>query len=265
MKYSFMSFSCPELTFQGMLDAARQYRYDGIEPRMLRKHAHGVELESSSDKRQSIRKQAEESGIDICCVATSCRYADPDSSAENVEQTLRAIDLAADIGSPRLRVFGGTMGKDLSRDDAVKLVAESLSLCADRAAVRDVTICVETHDDWCHPSDVVAVMKAADHPNIAVNWDIMHPVQQEFATMSESYEMLKPWIKHVHFHDGATIDGKNHLVPVGEGNIDHKTALKALADESWDGYMSGEWIGWTPWEAHLPVEIQTMKNYEKTL
>ena len=44
MKYAFMTFSCPELDLDGVLDLAGRMGYDGIEPRLDSKHAHGVEV-----------------------------------------------------------------------------------------------------------------------------------------------------------------------------------------------------------------------------
>ena len=66
-------------------------------------------------------------------------------------------------------------------------------------------------------------------------------------------------------HDGRTVDGKSELCPVGEGNIDHRRALELLMNDGWDGYMSGEWIGWEPRDVHLPRELEIMKGYEKEL
>jgi sugar phosphate isomerase/epimerase len=53
------------------------------------------------------------------------------------------------------------------------------------------------------------------------------------------------------------------MVPVGEGDIDHKTAVELLERMGYDGYMSGEWINWQPYEEHLPRELATMKTYGK--
>ncbi|MEZ4615637.1 MAG: hypothetical protein R2867_09010 [Caldilineaceae bacterium] len=77
MNFAFMSFSCPELTLTEMLTLAAQTGYEGIEPRAGSDHRHGVELETDSATRQQMREAAAQSGIAICCLATSCRYADP--------------------------------------------------------------------------------------------------------------------------------------------------------------------------------------------
>lgn len=262
MKYAFMTFSCPQLTLNEVLSLAKRIGYDGVEPRLVSKHRHGIEVDVNAAARREIKSKFADSGIAACCVATSCTYANPANSQKMVDDTLRAIDLAGDIGSSRIRVFGGGLGEGLTREAAVELTAKSLRSVADHAADRGVIVCMETHDAWCDPKNVVEVMKRVDHPAIGVNWDIMHPVRTENATIDESFEALKPWIKHLHIHDASKETGK--LVPIGEGFIDHKRAIKLLQTISFDGYLSGEWIGWEdPYEVHLPRELATLKKYEK--
>ena len=261
MNYSFMTFSCPDLSLNQLLETARRYGYDGIEPRIFSRHKHGIEIDMPPGRRAEIKKQAAESGIVFSCIATSCVYANPETSVLNVTGTLQCIDLAADVGAPAIRVFGGRLGKDLSRADAIKLVAESLHAIADHARERNVTVCMETHDDWCDPLHVAAVMQQINHPAIAVNWDIMHPVRMKLATMEKAFEILKPWIRHLHVHDGLA---NGNLVPIGRGIIDHKLAIDLLLSINYSGFLSGEWIGWSDaYDVHLPRELDTMKRYEK--
>jgi sugar phosphate isomerase/epimerase len=262
MKYSFMSFSCPELSLDDMLSVAKRFGYDGIEPRLDAGHKHGVEVGLAESVSDRFRAKSESVGIPIWCLATSCRFADPADSEKQVEEALERIELAGELGAHRIRVFGGRFPDDVSREDAIQQVGESLGKLADRARERDVVVCMETHDAWCNPVHVAEVMERVDHPNIGVNWDIMHPVRNGFATIEESFETLSGWVKHVHFHDGVVTDGKLQLVPIGEGTIDHRAAVGLLKGANYDGYLSGEWIGWEPWSAHLPRELATMKGYE---
>jgi sugar phosphate isomerase/epimerase len=262
VKYAFMSFSTPDLTLDGMLTLAQDLGYSAIEPRSVSKHAHGVEPEAGEEQRGIIRRSAEASGIDICCIATSCRYADPGTVAANVEDTHRFIDLAGDIGTKRLRIFGGKLGEGVSRAAAIDGVAGALRAVASHAEERDVVLCLETHDDWCDPAHVAAVLRKVDHTHIAVNWDILHPVRTAGYTMIDAYEALKPWLRHVHFHDSRSIDGELVMVPVGTGICNHRDAVALLQNHGYDEYLSGEWINWEPFETHLPRELATMKSYE---
>lgn len=262
MKYAFMSFSTPQLSLDQMLAMAKRLGYAGLEPRAQAKHAHGIEFDATASQRKEAKQKAADSGVSLCCLALSCRYADPATVKQELDHTRQGIDLAADCGIPRLRVFGGKLGEGLSRAAAVELVASSLASVAEHARERGVVICLETHDDWCDPDDVTAVMRKVNHPNIAVNWDIMHPVRVAGKTMDEAYQTLAPWIRHVHFHDGVMADGKLMMVPIGQGAIDHRAALQLLVKHNYDGYMSGEWINWEPYETHLPREIAVMKQLE---
>ena len=56
MRYSFMTFSCPDLGLRNVLALARRLGYDGIEPRSAAKHAHGVEIDSPAAWRTDARR-----------------------------------------------------------------------------------------------------------------------------------------------------------------------------------------------------------------
>jgi len=261
-----MSFSCPELSLSEMLRSAVEYGYSGIEPRAQESHTHGVEFDASPKQRAEIRRAASNSGVEICCLATSCNFASPDSAPGHIEDARRAIELAADIGCRRIRVFGGKIGDGLSREEAIDLVAANLSGLSEQAARHDVFICLETHDDWCDPRHVARVMEKSNHPNIRVNWDILHPVRAGNATMNQAFEILRPWIRHVHVHDGVDNDqGAFEFRTIGTGIADHKAALRCLKDSGYDEYVSGEWIGWDLPEVHLPRELAILKQLEASL
>jgi sugar phosphate isomerase/epimerase len=262
LNLAFMSFSCPELDFDGFLQLARWYGYQGVEPRIEAGHAHGVEMDLAPDLRRAYRAKAEEKCVALCCVATSRRYADPAQAQSQIDDTLRCIDLAADLGAPCIRVFGGALPQGLGRETAIEGVAACLSAVADHAAARGVTVCMETHDDWCNPNHVAAVMRRVDHPAIAVNWDVMHPVRTAGWDIEDAFRTLAPWIRHMHVHDGLAAAGSSELRPMGEGEIDHKRALALALESGYGGYLSGEWINWQPWEIHLPRELSVLRRYE---
>lgn len=265
MKYSFMTFSCPELSLDEVLVAAKKYGYDGIEPRVGCEHKHGVEFTATADQRKTAKKKAKAAGIAFSCIATSCVFADPVKTKSNIEDAVKALDLAGAVGAPCIRVFGGQIPKGINREKAIEIVAEALGSIADYAGKRGVTVCMETHDDWCNPEHVAAVLRRVNHSSIAANWDIMHPVRVAGVTIEQSFQILKPWIKHLHVHDGVTENNKLVLKPIGQGVIDHRTALKLLKTISYAGFISGEWIGWEPYEQHLPRELATLKGYERSV
>lgn len=261
MKFSFMTFSCPELTLAEVLETAQRYGYEGIEPRIDAKHRHGIEPETTAQDRKEIRKQVTASGIALACIASSARFADPETAEERVARTRLCIELASDLGAPCVRVFGGTIPEGISRQEAINNISALLAPLAEYAYEKGVTLCMETHDDWCNPADVASVMKIVDHPGLSVNWDIMHPIRRASVSIAQSFETLRPWITHCHVHDGVMLPERK-LVPIGQGDIDHKTAVKLLKGINFNGFLSGEWISWAgDYDVHLPRELATLKEY----
>jgi len=263
MKYSFMTFSTPELSFAELLEVAGRYGYDGVELRMDAGHAHGAEAGSAPAQRAALRGAAAEAGVALACLATSLKFADPAVAGHTVRETHDRIDLAGDLGIPTMRVFGGAIPNGIGREQAIGQLVDSLGSVAEHAAQRAVTLCLETHDDWCDPAHVATVLRRVNHPAVGANWDVMHPVRTKHATIDESFETLKPWIHHLHIHDGAGDGGG--LTPIGEGIVDHRRVIELLKTIEFDGYLSGEWIGWEPYETHLPRELATLRRYEEEL
>lgn len=261
-----MTFSCPDLSLRETLALAEKIGYDGIEPRTVADHAHGIEVDIGDDARADIRKTTSDSSVDLVCIATSCMFSDPAEQATQIEECLKAIDLAGDLDCPAIRVFGGKIAEGLERSAAIDLVANSLGSVAPRAEERGVVVCMETHDDWCDPSHVAAVMERVDSPAVAVNWDIMHPVRMRTATMTDSFVTLEPWIRHVHVHDALVgSDGSYSLEfsSIGAGYVDHKTAIALLKDSGYTGSISGEWIDWRDhYSVHLPRELEILRSFE---
>jgi sugar phosphate isomerase/epimerase len=48
---------------------------------------------------------------------------------------------------------------------------------------------------------------------------------------------------------------------MGEGQIDHKDAIRLLGTIAYDGALSGEWIAFKPAEELLPHEASVIREY----
>ncbi len=274
MKYSFMSFSCPELDFSALCEKAQELGYDGIELRLDSKHAHGVEIGCGDEFLAQVKSIAGQNSVEICAIASGCSFANEEITVNETDKAKKIIDLAEKLSVKVIRVFGGRFPETLIREQAIKNVSSALLCLSDYIGARDIKICMETHDSWCNPVDAAAVMKIVNRENIGINWDIMHPVLSGKREMREAFELLKPWIAHVHFHDGAFREGvvrdgvytpgNLYFTPVGTGEVDHKTALECLKSIDYQGFLSGEWIDWNEPD-YLRRELETMKKLEKSL
>ena len=267
MRYAFMTFSTPDMSLDELIRFTADTGYDGVELRVEAKHRHGVELSTSAAERAAIRQAAIDGGIAWACIATSAKYLQAEQKQQHIDDTLRYIELAKDIGCPSLRVFGAGSGdKHERRSEAQREeLAGALSAVAKDAEAAGVTICLETHDLWCNAHDVADVLKAVDSPAIACNWDFSHCHRVCGQSVEMSYATLKPWIKHVHMHAGYADGDKFTFVPFGDerNEWDHDVALKLLIEGGFDGYMSGEWLGqWSDPHTELPRELASIKAME---
>jgi sugar phosphate isomerase/epimerase len=253
MKYAFTSFSCPQLGLDEILALAARLGYDG------------VELTAGASARGEIRKQSERSGVTICCLGSPCKYSRREDAPAQVEETLRYIDLAADLGVPLVRVFGGRIPSDVSREDAADSIVASLRAVADHAARCGITIVQETHDDWCAPTILAELMRQVDHQAVGLLWDYMHTARHAGASIDAAFSALRPWIRHVHFHDSTLRRDRLEFRPMGAGALDTRRVVELLLVAGYEGYLSGEWLDWEPYDLHLPRELAAVKRYEREL
>ncbi len=264
MDLCFMTFSCPDYELDKVLATAIRYGYDGVEPRAQAEHKHGVEVATTKKERARIKAQFADAGIKMSCIATSCRYAlaDEKDRQEMVETTRQHIELAADCGSPTLRVFGGSTPEGMNFADSKKYVAESLAAVADFARDHNVYVCLETHDAYSKGADAGYVVAQVNQPNICVNWDVMHCIRQG-ETVDEAFEHVKNHVKHVHVHDGTFDEdgGGLELCLMGEGQVPYDEAIKLLATIGYDGALSGEWIGGPALDEILPHDAAKLREY----
>ncbi len=263
MKYSFMSFSCPELSLPEALDLAKRNGYEGFEPRIDSGHKHGIELGISPEKRREAMAVAADKQVSLCCLATSVQLASRQTLSAEMDSARRAIDLCIGMGIPRIRLFGGPIDEGHSRREAIEQMARALDTLSGEIGEEDVCLCMETHDSWCEPEHVAAVMQLCRGRHVGVNWDVMHPLLAAHADISETFSLLRPYIRHIHMHGGTYVGGLKFL-PI-EGNvIDHKQVLRELSSMRYDGWISGEWIGWDR-PGYLREELATMRRYEEEL
>jgi sugar phosphate isomerase/epimerase len=269
VKYAFTTFSCPTATWADALRLAKQHGYDGIEPRAQQKHEHGVEVKASPVFRHTLAKPADSMGIAICCIATSCKFTTPADADHQLNIAGDHIDLAYDLQCPCIRVFPGLYAKEISREDAVTSLVNSLRELAPYAQQRNVKVCVETHDSICDAPTMADVMRQVDHPSIGVVWDVMHTQRQGKQSMTDAYALLKPWIGHVHVHDGLDTLDAIKMLPIGTGGFDHREVLRLLRDDNYQGFISGEWIQGCMdkdfFASHLESEIATLRKMEAEL
>ena len=252
IKLAFLSSTCPEWSFEQMVDGAKQYGYEGVDLRVEWGHAHGLELDSPVDARRHARRYAEDHGIAISCVAISARFAratDQERQAQ-VEQVERYAAFAADLGCPLIRVFGGNLPEGHTMADLRPATAAALGKAAEVAAPFGVTPCLETHDQHNHPDDVAWIVEHAGHQNVGVVWHPAHHLRLGIL-VDEAYPKIRRWVRHLHLAEwpkgGVQPGSRPGFLRFGEGDDHLLRAFQLLERDGFDGYAANEWAATGNW------------------
>ncbi len=257
IKLSTMTSVSPDWSLDEIVAGMKRHGYDGLEPRTGWRHKAGIELDTPASERTSIKARLADEGLVFSCIATGAKFAVPNAREllDSIQETRKAIDLAADLGAPIIRTFGGSRGAG-ELHWIVKRTADAYREVVDYAAQRRVTILMETHDEWCVSAQVRAVVEEVDHPNLRVLWDIMHP-QRFCERPEETMANIGELTAHLHAHDGVYDkpgERVSTLGTIGEGIFDHATPLKLLSEIGFDGFFSLEIIN-SPGSDHDPDAV----------
>ncbi len=228
MRISFTSVAAPELSIEEMIDFAAEVGYDAIELRCdypEDPHAHGVSAghrevaPTTSTERDAIVDRLERTGVDICLLGTSCAFAhaDPDRRTANEDEAIEYASLAASLGVPFVRVFGGALPEELTWEEGRDHIVASLERVCAGAAEHDVSIMFEQHDEWDEADVLVDIVTAVDADNLGILWHLT----QEQAPL----ETMDAHLKHLH---------------VREYGLFMADLVALLDEQGYDGYLSYE-------------------------
>jgi sugar phosphate isomerase/epimerase len=261
MKVAFNTASCPELGLRELIQTAQAYGYQGLELRSGIGHRHGVELTAGPVEQGRIRRLVEGSGIELCCLSISNTFSKPEALGYQIGETMSYLELASNLSIPQVRVFCGRIPPGGSREASRASIVDGLRTLGSVAAGCGVTLVVETHDHWSEPRWMAEIMQEVDHPQVAVAWDVIHTEREGLAGPEETYAVLGRWIRHVHIHDGLRSLDRLQYRPIGTGEFDQLRIARVLVKAGYEGYVSGEWYNWEPYDIHLPRELAAWKRF----
>ena len=242
MKLGVTTLGCPEWTVDGIASRLSAYGYDGVELRGL-----GPDLDLSQSPAfhtpvalARTLQTFTDAGLVVCGIDTSCNFANPDQAAtvQNLDEGRRAIDMAAALNAPAIRVFGGGIADGSGRAEAAKRVADALLVLGDHAAqTSGVSVVLETHDAFSTGAQAAEALAQAVHPRVGVLWDLHHPFRQG-ESPQETFAALSPYVKQTHVKDSQP--GGTYCL-LGEGNIPILEMLRLLKGGGYDGWINLEW------------------------
>jgi sugar phosphate isomerase/epimerase len=244
MKLSFSTLGCPNWELGKIAEAARAYGYLAVELRAI-----GGELdllkrpEFQQGTVEATRRWLGDQSLAICCVDTSCTFDSPvaEVRSEQVDVALRHAELADALGAPLIRIFPDKIQTGASRGDTRDNIAACLREVAERGPSK-VGIALETHGDFARGHMAAEIMRVVNHPKVALIWDVANSVAAG-DSIEESAREVGPYLAHVHLRDARPVTDREHWLPVlaGRGAVSFTSAVNALNELGYKGYVSFEW------------------------
>ena len=220
-KTAFSTLSCPDWSFQELIEHGTRYGFDGVEIRMLERETDLLTHPAFQPSQLGHRtRELSEAGFSICGLSSSVSFDSPISAVrrEQVETGRRYLDLARILGAGFVRVFGDVLQPGDAANDAVPLVrvspdqrrktigqvAEGLQQLGEYAETLGLEVLIETHGDFASSSVMREVLEGVESKAVGVLWDTHHPWRFFNEKLTTTFERLRPWIRHTHWKDSVT-------------------------------------------------------------
>lgn len=244
---AFSTLGCPKWEWKKVLEFASQHGFSAVELRGLEGN---LDLPShpifAPDRIEQTKREISAANLKIACVSSSANLylEDAEKRAKELADARRFIDLAATLGSPYVRVFGGKAESDKSPtpDEATKArVAAGLRELGQYAGPRNVTVIIESHDHFTASATLKDVLRMADSEHVALLWDAHHTFADSGEDPDFTVRELGKWIRHTHLKDSTGSGEHRNYVLTGRGNVPIQKQISALRAIGYKGFYCFEW------------------------
>ncbi len=265
---AFSTLGCPKWEWKQILAQAAEHGYAALELR-------GVQNEMDLPKSpQFLGAKLRESlqdlsalGLKISDLGASARLgeSDPAKRAAQLDEARRFIDLARELKSPYVRVFGGKLLPGQTMEDATKRIVAGFQELHEHAKTAGVTLLIESHDEFVTSPSLLAILKGAARPTAALLWDAHHTAVAG-ESPAETYKHLGKYVRHTHLKDSRPGAKGREYVLTGSGQVPVRETVRTLAAAGYKGYYCFEWEKrWHPEiadpEIAIPHYAKVMREY----
>jgi sugar phosphate isomerase/epimerase len=244
---AFSTLGCPAWDLQKILNFAEEHGFAAIELRGLQGN---LDLPShpafAAERIAQTKRDILSRSLRVACVSSSASLheSDPEKRSKILAEARRFIDLASTLGAPYVRVFGDSpdSGHPVVPGDELKArVAAGLRELGDYAGPRQVTVIIESHDDFTASASLAEVLHRADSKSVGLLWDAHHTFAESNEDPKFTVRQLGPWIRHTHLKDSVGKGGDRKYVLTGRGNVPIKKQIDALRSIDYKGFYCFEW------------------------
>ncbi|MBL8241030.1 MAG: sugar phosphate isomerase/epimerase [Bryobacterales bacterium] len=197
--------------------------FSGVELRT--EHAHKIEPSLPAAEREKVKQRFARSKVRLVSFGTTAEFHSPDPAIrrKHVETAKTFIDLAHDTGAWGIKVRPNGLPKEVPADTTISNIGASLKELGDYGMGKGVEIYMEVHGRETQVPPIAArIMKATNHNNVGACWN-SNPTDIVNGSIKPSFDLLRPWIKHVHINELA-------------GPYPYRELFKLLRESRYDRY-----------------------------
>ena len=182
-----------------------------------------------------------------------------EDNALRIEKTKRIIDLAVEFSARVVTTHIGVI-PDEKTHPRYAVMLSALTECGSYAAAKGVTLAIETGPE---KAKTLKAFIEDTEGGVGVNLDPANFTMVTGQDAVEAFSILKNYIVHTHVKDGRKLDPELKAetvyhafavggvaalnackgfeeLPIGQGDVDWKSYMKALREIGYDGYLTIE-------------------------
>ncbi len=121
-----------------------------------------------------LKRLAYKNAVEIYSISVRSDMCKPpgDTREKQAAELRNWVDAAAKLGAGHIRVFGGTVPKGATEDQAAGWVTEMLKSAAEYSGSKGVVLGLENHGGVTEKADtIIRIVKAVDSPWVGINLD----------------------------------------------------------------------------------------------
>ena len=239
MKLSFSTNGWQELSWSDFVNTANELGFNGIEIHNITDSRFtGSDAPFNKSNSSATLHKLLENSLTVPCIDTFCNVADSAKADDSYEEIATAIEIAARVRCPYVRIHAYTVGEDRQTEDSH--VTSLIGRLIGKAEQDNVALLVETVGIYADTKRLRDLLNIFACDNLAALWDINHPYRFFNEDPETTITNLGAYIKHVHVKDSVVEDGEVKYRLIGEGTLPIGTMLHALDSVNYDGFLSYE-------------------------
>lgn len=260
MKLAFSTLGCPTWDWATIIHEAHKNGYSGLELR-------GIEDEIYLPKTYPLLKENQketlralaENNLVITDLGTGLSFHDPSKYQASIQEGKDYIDLASQLKTPYIRIFGDRIPDMDKQAETTALIAKGINALCAYAEDKKVVCLLETHGNIVTLETLQPIIDLIDHDNFGLIWDVGHTYKVYGDDVTDFLDQMWPYIKHVHIKDLKPVKGQLELCMVGDGVVPIKALTQDLKRRGYKGHLSLEWE--KRWHPNLEDPSEAIPSY----